>query len=126
MIQNDENRENVELIFFPTGGGKTEAYLGLSAFVCFYNRLVNKSDNGVQVLMRYTLRLLTAQQFTRAASLICSMELIRKNVSQLGDKEFSIGVWLGSANTPNDRNAAITSLNELRKKSKRKKDYPFY
>ena len=127
VIQSDENRENVELIFFPTGGGKTEAYLGLSAFVCFYNRLVNKSDNGVQVLMRYTLRLLTAQQFTRAASLICSMELIRKkNVSQLGDKEFSIGVWLGSANTPNDRNTAITSLNELRKNQKRgKKDYPF-
>lgn len=127
VTQDDSYRENVELIFFPTGGGKTEAYLGLSAFVCFYNRLLNNSDNGVQVLMRYTLRLLTAQQFTRAASLICSMELIRKeNIDQLGNKEYSIGVWLGSANTPNDRTTAINNLNELRKKQKKgKKEYPF-
>ena len=127
VIQDDNKRENVELIFFPTGGGKTEAYLGLSAFVCFYNRLINKSDDGVQVLMRYTLRLLTAQQFTRAASLICSMELIRKNNSEnLGKKEFSIGVWLGSANTPNDRETALNNFRELSRSSKNtKNDYPF-
>ena len=100
--KNNESREEVELIFFPTGGGKTEAYLALSAFTSFYRRLLDSEDDGVQVIMRYTLRLLTAQQFTRASSLICSMEKIReKNENQLGKKRFSIGVWLGSGSTPN-------------------------
>ena len=101
--KDSDERDAVELIFFPTGGGKTEAYLCLAAFSMFYRRLQDPSDAGVDVLMRYTLRLLTAQQFQRAGALICAMEHLRRRASDLGDARFTIGIWVGSAVTPNDR-----------------------
>jgi hypothetical protein len=108
------DREVVELIWFPTGGGKTEAYLGLAAYSIFLRRLRSGDDRGVEVLMRYTLRLLTTQQFQRAATLICAMELIRREAeSDLGSVPFSIGIWLGSATTPNTRAAALAALRNL-------------
>jgi hypothetical protein len=110
-----DERETVELIWFPTGGGKTEGYLGLAAFTMFYNRLKDPLDDGVNVLMRYTLRLLTAQQFQRASRLICAMENIRQNHNDLGEAPFSIGIWVGSSNTPNKRDSAITAFNKLKK-----------
>lgn len=106
-------RDTVELIFFPTGGGKTEAYLCLAAFSMFYRRLANAADTGVDVLMRYTLRLLTAQQFQRAGALICAMEHLRNKANDLGDQRFSIGIWVGSAVTPNDRGDARATLKRL-------------
>lgn len=109
----DRDRETVELIWFPTGGGKTEAYLGLAAFALFYRRLRNPSDTGVEVLMRYTLRLLTAQQFQRAAALICAMESLRGREQGLGEAPFSIGIWLGGAATPNTRADARYTLRKL-------------
>jgi hypothetical protein len=108
------DREKVELIFFPTGGGKTEAYLALTAFSIFYRRLKDPLDVGVDVLMRYTLRLLTAQQFQRAATLICAMDQIRAaRRSELGDTAISIGVWLGGTVTPNYRKDAKPALRKL-------------
>lgn len=108
-------RETVDLLFFPTGGGKTEAYLGLAAFSIFMRRLKNQSDSGVHVLMRYTLRLLTADQFQRASRLICAMEYIRQhNQDILGEDEFSIGIWVGADTTPNTHKSAIKNLKELR------------
>jgi len=110
---NDPSRDIVELIWFPTGGGKTEAYLGLTAYATFLRRLVNPEDVGVNVLMRYTLRLLTAQQFQRAASLICVMEAIRQKNPDLGHENFSIGIWLGSSTTPNKRADAVAALRKM-------------
>jgi len=109
-----EDRDVVELIWFPTGGGKTEAYLGLAAFAIFKRRLERRSDPGVDVLMRYTLRLLTAQQFQRASGLICAMEYLRRaTANELGTMPFTIGIWLGSDTTPNTRENAVKALDQL-------------
>lgn len=111
---NDPDRERVELIWFPTGGGKTEAYLGLAAFSIFLRRLRNPRDVGIQTLMRYTLRLLTAQQFQRASRLICAMEHVRRQCAEeLGEAEISTGIWLGGSTTPNTREEARSVLRSL-------------
>lgn len=99
-----DDRDVVDLLFFPTGGGKTEAYLGLAAFTLVLRRLQNPgvASAGVSVLMRYTLRLLTLDQLGRAATLICALELERKNdVDKFGPWPFEIGLWVGKASTPN-------------------------
>ena len=111
----DPDRSRIELIWFPTGGGKTEAYLGLASFTMFLRRLRQTNNVGVSVLMRYTLRLLTAQQFLRAAGLMCAMERIRRdNPGEIGESEFSIGIWLGGSTTPNTREQARQALRALR------------
>jgi hypothetical protein len=101
-----EEREQVDLIWFSTGGGKTEAYLGLIAMYLFYRRSRNASNpdegGGVSVFMRYTLRLLIKDQYNRAIPLILACDLIRrKNTIRYGEIPFSIGIWVGQSLTPN-------------------------
>lgn len=109
-------RTLVDLIFFPTGGGKTEAYLGASTISLLARRLRNPDDAGTETLMRYTLRLLTAQQFLRASSLICVLEDLRsQSENELGTAPFGIGVWLGNDSTPNTWRSAERSLGQLRR-----------
>lgn len=113
---NPEHLDNelVDLIWFPTGGGKTEAYLGLAAFTLLYNRLeYGEKAESVQVLMRYTLRLLTAQQLQRASTLICCLEVIRRE-HQIPGGQFGIGLWVGSKNTPNKRAVAKAKLSKIK------------
>lgn len=107
----DPDHAVADLLWFPTGGGKTEAYLGLAAYVMGLRRLQGEvagrpGQYGVAVLMRYTLRLLTLQQFQRAAALICATEKIRTEAMHRGDlrwgtEPFRLGLWVGQKTTPN-------------------------
>ncbi|MEX5260974.1 helicase-related protein [Kocuria sp. CPCC 205263] len=110
-----EDRDVADLLWFPTGGGKTEAYLGLIAFTLVHRRLRGAGEDGagagVGVLMRYTLRLLTLQQFERASGLICALEDWRRSAQDMVGKEpFSIGLWVGQGATPNNAKDAATAL----------------
>jgi hypothetical protein len=116
-----------DLLWFPTGGGKTEAYLGLAAYTMGLRRLHGVIEgrpghSGVTVLMRYTLRLLTLQQFQRASTLLCAMEMIRREAVAQGDdrwgkddQAFSIGLWVGAKSTPNwtaDSKSVVDALRQ--------------
>ncbi|HLG76609.1 MAG TPA: hypothetical protein VKX46_09345, partial [Ktedonobacteraceae bacterium] len=115
-----DDRALVDLLWFPTGGGKTEAYLGLTAFTLALRRLRGKingmnGDGGVTVIMRYTLRLLTTQQFQRATALICACEYLRRQSPQKwGKRPFQIGLWVGAGATPNNITDADEVLTKLR------------
>ena len=119
-----EDRNLADLLWFPTGGGKTEAYLALIAFTMFHRRLTKEDSGGVTALMRYTLRLLTIQQFERAALLICCCEDIRRSRSDLGATEISIGLWVGGDATPNTRADARLAIQEARRGSPPEKGNP--
>jgi hypothetical protein len=118
------DRDQVDLLFFPTGGGKTEAYLGLAAYTFAIRRLqkptgtgasARSSEAGVAVLMRYTLRLLTAQQFQRAAALVCAAEVLRlADKATWGEERFRIGLWVGGSVSPNWFDGAADEITEVR------------
>ncbi|MBN8604368.1 MAG: DISARM system helicase DrmA, partial [Planctomycetes bacterium] len=118
--RSDESKAIAELLWFPTGGGKTEAYLGLSAYVMAIRRLQGviegrPGDKGLAVLMRYTLRLLTLQQFQRAASLICACEKLRRDAVEVwGTEPFRLGLWVGQKSTPNTTEQAAHAVNQER------------
>ncbi len=103
-----KDREVVDLLYFPTGGGKTEAYLGLMAFTIANRRLRATEegkynlDGGVTVMLRYTLRLLTTQQRDRITKMVLAAEMIRRNAyPRFGREPISIGFWVGGGVTPN-------------------------
>lgn len=120
------DRELVDLVWFPTGGGKTEAYLAVMAFYIFHERLLMEGGSGTgprrdgtNVIMRYTLRMLTTQQFQRAASLICAMEFLRRNptlpgIGNIPGQRFSLGLWIGGDGSPNNCADARTELGRYR------------
>lgn len=106
------DRDIADLLWFPTGGGKTEAYLGAIAYVTLLRRLRNSAHGGVSVIMRYTLRLLTTQQFERAAGLICALEIVRRR--EMPDTApISLGLWVGQSATPNNVLDADEALKKL-------------
>lgn len=113
----DGNRNCMDLLWFPTGGGKTEAYLGITAFQIFFRRLSNaqrRKDGGVDVIMRYTLRLLTVQQFQRAAALITACDMMRAEDKRLGSPRISLGLYVGGEATPNKMEDARKAITEER------------
>jgi hypothetical protein len=109
-----------DLLWYATAGGKTEAYLGLTAYVLALRRLQGDiegrpGDHGVAVLMRYTLRLLTLQQFQRAAALLCACEVIRREDKlKWGATPFRLGLWVGQKSTPNTISQAAEALRQTR------------
>jgi len=107
--------EWVDLVWFPTGGGKTEAYLGLIALTVINRRKTFKEEGGgVASIMRYTLRLLTMQQFQRATLVIMALELIRRwNVYELGNEPITIGLWVGNNSLPNKTEDLIVEFEKL-------------
>ncbi|MFF3444143.1 DISARM system helicase DrmA [Streptosporangium sp. NPDC002721] len=119
-----DSSATVDLLFFPTGGGKTEAYLGLTAYTFAIRRLqglvgsgtdARDGRAGVSVLMRYTLRLLTAQQFQRAAALVCAAEVQRReDPATWGEEPFRIGLWVGGSVSPNSFREAADQIDEAR------------
>ncbi len=121
------DRETVELIFFPTGGGKTEAYLGVIAYALILRRMNGRGTDhgglGVAVLLRYTLRLLTLDQLARATTLICALEVLRRERPELlGTTRFSIGLWVGKSATPNRFSELFDELDAF--KAQRRKTLP--
>ncbi|MGE9010700.1 DISARM system helicase DrmA [Leptospira interrogans] len=117
-----------DLLWFPTGGGKTEAYLGVAAFAMVIRRLQGNlagydATRGLTVIMRYTLRLLTLQQFQRASTLICAMELLRQEAvaasdHSLGNVPFTIGLWVGNKVTPGSTEESHKTIQEIRNPEK--------
>ena len=113
-----------DLLWFPTGGGKTEAYLGLTAYTLAIRRLRGtiagrSGEDGLAVLMRYTLRLLTLQQFERTAALICACEALRRDALSKGDERwghtpFRLGLWVGQKTTPNTNEQADEAVKTMR------------
>jgi superfamily II DNA/RNA helicase len=120
--ENSQDRDLVDLLYFPTGGGKTEAYLALSAFLIFWRRLQYPNNyGGVNIIIRYTLRLLSAQQFERATKLILACEFIRKNNEDLGDERITIGFWVGGSTIPNRKKEAQDKLTETQERLNKNK-----
>lgn len=93
------DEDGVSLLYFPTGGGKSEAFYGTLLFAMFLDRLRGK-DRGITAMIRYPLRLLTLQQAQRLLKLVVRAELVRKRHG-VGDWPFEMGFWVGSQNTPN-------------------------
>lgn len=126
-----DHTATVDLLFFPTGGGKTEAYLGLTAYTFAIRRLqktigtdadARSGMDGVAVLMRYTLRLLTAQQFQRAAALVCAAEVLRqRDEASWGGEPFRIGLWVGGGVSPNWFGEADEQITEARESGEDKR-----
>lgn len=123
-IRSTDHLSKVELLFFPTGGGKTEAYLGLAAFTFAIRRrqgVIASSEgpldgaSGTAVLMRYTLRLLTSQQFQRATTLVCAAELARREDEEIwGSEPFRIGLWVGTDVSPKRFEEADDQLKRIK------------
>ncbi|MFF2634389.1 DISARM system helicase DrmA [Microbacterium sp. NPDC058021] len=125
-VRRSTDYARAELLFFPTGGGKTEAYLGLAAFTFGIRRLQGKVEtpeglldggDGVAVLMRYTLRLLTSQQFLRATTLMCAAEVVRReDPATWGSVPFTIGLWVGSSVSPKRYSEAAEQVKDVRER----------
>ena len=99
----DSALDIVDVLWFPTGGGKTEAFLGVAVWSMFFDRIRGK-DFGVAAWTRFPLRLLSLQQLQRMSETVMFADLVRREQSDIGShpsRSFSVGYLVGKANTPN-------------------------
>lgn len=126
-LRSGDDSAVADLLWFPTGGGKTEAYFGVAAYTMAWRRLQGEvagydGHHGLAVLMRYTLRLLTVQQFQRASALICAMETLRRTRVEAGDVRWGheplrLGLWVGQKTTPNRTEDSAAAVADARRNS---------
>ena len=101
-IYNYHNSGTAEIIYFPTGGGKTEAFLGTVILSCFYDRFIGK-DYGVNTIIKYPLRLLSIQQLERTLMAVMNAnKVLEENEEIKNSPKFTLGYFVGSSNTPNE------------------------
>jgi len=122
---NEKRNALVDLVWFPTGGGKTEAYLGLISLTILHRRMnYAEKGGGTAAIMRYTLRLLTLQQFQRASKLIIALELMRRGHASfgqnLGNEPIRIGLYVGDNQLPNKTDNLIDEFKKLNQKKSSK------
>ncbi|HUG35567.1 MAG TPA: hypothetical protein VML54_01380, partial [Candidatus Limnocylindrales bacterium] len=125
-----DDRKAVDLIFFPTGGGKTEAYLGVIGFLLLHRRLTRQAEPdrglGIAIILRYTLRLLTLDQLGRAATLICALDQLRqREPKEFGEVRFSLGLWVGQSATANTLAAVSQAISEYKNDDSRAASSPY-
>lgn len=102
------SRNEVELLYFPTGSGKTEAFLGVSILQAFFDRLSGKKL-GTSVIAKFPLRMLSLQQLQRVADIFGAAEMVRRQTNAISSSDydpFSVGYYVGSKNTPNSLTAS--------------------
>ena len=98
-LVNKAKTDDIDILYFPTGGGKTEAFLGIMVFNLFFDRMRDK-QYGVTAILKYPLRLLSVQQVQRVSNILACAELLRRE-QKLGGASFSLGYFVGEGNTPN-------------------------
>ncbi|PWC32060.1 helicase-related protein [Azospirillum sp. TSO22-1] len=111
-----EHEGRATLLYFSTGGGKSEAFFGVLIFALFLDRLRGKR-RGITALIRYPLRLLTLQQSQRLARTLTHAELVRRSIPDIAGTDcapFEIGFWVGSSNTPNRTMSGSSVIDDLR------------
>ncbi|GAA4693899.1 helicase-related protein [Phytohabitans rumicis] len=99
LVEPDDEARYVDTVWFATGGGKTETYLGLLLTAAFFDRLTGKTM-GVTAWSRFPLRLLSLQQTQRFADALAGAEMVRKEEG-IGGTQFGLGFLVGRAGTPN-------------------------
>jgi len=99
LAEPEDEAQYVDTVWFATGGGKTETYLGLLLTAAFFDRLTGK-DMGVTAWSRFPLRLLSLQQTQRFADALAGAEMVRK-AEGVGGTQFSLGFLVGQTGTPN-------------------------
>lgn len=119
-----ENRLSAaDILYFPTGGGKTEAFLGVTVFNLFYDRFRGK-NKGTTAIIKYPLRLLSVQQIQRVAEVVAISDKFRKEHSEIGKLgEFSIGYFVGDINTPNKIESKLSERLENLSQNSLNEDY---
>lgn len=107
-LRQDSKMDWVDVLYFPTGGGKTEAFLGILVFNLFFDRIRGKA-HGVTALLKYPLRLLSVQQVQRVANILATAEQLRQEEKLAGDA-FALGYFVGDQNTPNKIDASLRDV----------------